>query len=55
MEGYKSEPKRDTGGYKTEVKERIERRESLALRNMVKEEEHSEIYGGLREEIGTKT
>ena len=28
------------GGYKTEVKERIEIRERLALRNKVKEEEH---------------
>ena len=29
------------GGYKTEVKERIEEREKLALRNKVKEEKHS--------------
>ena len=43
-------------GYKTEVvKEKIEIRERLALRNKVKEEEHLEIYGRLREEIGTKT
>ena len=42
-------------GYKTEVKERIEIRERLALRNKVKEGEHLEIYGGLREEIGMKT
>ena len=34
----------------TEVKERIERGERLALRIKVKEEEHLEIYGGLREE-----
>ena len=27
----------------------------VALRNKVKEAEHLEIYGGLREEIGTKT
>ena len=43
------------GGYKTEVKERIETRERLALRNKVKEEEHLEIYGGFREETGMKT
>ena len=44
------------GGYKTEeVKERLEERGRLALRNMVKEENHSEIYGGLREDIGMKT
>ena len=42
-------------GYKAEVKERIEIRERLALRNKEKEEEHLEIYGGLREEIGMKT
>ena len=34
-------------GYKTEVKERIEIRERLALRNKVMEEEHLEICGGL--------
>ena len=43
------------GGYKTEVKEEIEMRERLSLRTKVKEEEHLEIYGGLREEIGIKT
>ena len=43
------------GGHRTEVKERIDIRERLALRNKVKEEEHLEIYGGLREEIGMKT
>ena len=43
------------GGYKTEVKERIETRERLALRNKVKEEEHLEIYGGFSEETGMKT
>ena len=42
-------------GCMTEVKEKIEIRERLALRNKVKEEEHLEIYGGLREEIGMKT
>ena len=34
------------GGYKTEVKERIETRERLALRNKVKEEEHLERFTG---------
>ena len=43
------------GGYKTGVKERIEERLILARRNKVKEEEHLEIYGGLREDIGMKT
>ena len=43
------------GGYKTEVKERIEERERLALRNKVNEEKHLEIHGGLREDIGMKT
>ena len=38
-------------GFKTEVEERIEIRERLALRNEVKEEEHLEIYGRLREEV----
>ena len=33
----------------------IETRERLALRNKVKDEEHSEIYGGWREDIGMKT
>ena len=42
-------------GCMTQVKEKIEIRERLALRNKVKEEEHLEIYGGLREEIGMKT
>ena len=44
-----------SGGYKTEVEERIETRERLALGHKVKEEEHLEIYGGLREDIGVKT
>ena len=39
------------GGYKTEVKERIEIREMLALRIKVKAEEHLDIYGGLREKM----
>ena len=34
---------------------KIEIRERLALRNKVKEEEHIEMYGGLREEVRTKT
>ena len=32
--------------YKTYLKERIEGRERLTLRNKVKEEKHLEIYGG---------
>ena len=43
------------GGYKTEVKERIEEVEILELRNKVKEKKHSEMYRGLREDIGMKT
>ena len=43
------------GGYKTELKERIEEKERLALRNKVKEEKLLEIYGGSREDIGMKT
>ena len=43
------------GGYKTEAKEIIEKRERLALRNKVKEKKHLKIYGGLREGIGVKT
>ena len=44
------------GVYKTEAKERIERRERLpALRNREIQEEHIEIYGGLKEEIGMQT
>ena len=39
------------GGYKTEVKERIKKRERLALRIMVKEQEDFEIYGGSREDV----
>ena len=37
------------------MKERIEMRERLALRNKVKDEEHLAIYGGSREELGMKT
>ena len=43
------------GGYETEVKERIEIREMLALRNKVKEEERLRDIRRLREEIGMKT
>ena len=43
------------GGYKTEVKERLEGRGRLALRNKVKEEKRFEIYGRLREDVGVKT
>ena len=43
------------GGYKTEVKEIIEERERLALRNRVKAENYLQIYGGSREDIGMKT
>ena len=42
-------------GCMAQVKEKIEIRERLALRNKVKEAEHLEIYWGLREEIGMKT
>ena len=37
-----------------EVEERTDRRERLALRNMVKDE-HVEAHGGLGEDIGMKT
>ena len=45
MEGCWKRPRRGTvyekfGGYKAEVKERIEERERHALRNKVKEEKH---------------
>ena len=43
------------GGYTTEVKERVEERERLVVRNKAKKEKHLEIYGGLREDIGMKT
>ena len=42
-------------GYKTEAKQNVVIRERLALRHKVKEDEHLEIYGGLRGEIGMKT
>ena len=37
------------GGYKTEVKEKIEDSERLALRNMVKSEKHSGDKQGVEE------
>ena len=43
------------GGYKTEVKEILEKSERQALKNKVKEEKHLKIYRGLREDIGMKT
>ena len=60
MEGVRGRPGEELfvekfGGYKTEVKQRIEERERLALRNKVKEEKHLEIYRGLRADIGMKT
>ena len=59
MEGFRGRPRRALsiekfGGYKTEVKGRIEERERLALRNKAEAEKHLEIYGGLREDIGMK-
>ena len=39
-------------GYKAEVKERTERRERLGLQSKVEGEEHLEIYGTLKEEVG---
>ena len=37
-----------SGGYKTEVEERIETRERLARRNKLKEKEHLEVHGRFR-------
>ena len=48
-------PNEKCGGYNTEINERTEERERLALRNKVKGEKHLEIHGGLREDIGMKT
>ena len=44
------------GGYKTEVNEHIGKKERLAVRNKVKEEEHLKrhSYGEFREEIEMK-
>ena len=40
------------GGYKTQVKERIEEREMLAQRNKVKEEKHRDTYiRGVEEDV----
>ena len=61
MEGCRGKPRRHSvqmekfGGYKTEAKARIERRERQALKNNVEEEERLEVYGRLREDILTKT
>ena len=59
MEGYRGNQEEilsieKFAGCKTEVKEKTEILERLALRIKVKEEEHLEIYGELREEIGMK-
>ena len=57
MEGFRGRPRKGTvekfGGYKIEAKQRKEEKVRLALRNMVKEEKHSDIYRGLRERICT--
>ena len=45
------QPPHKFGAYKREVKDRTNRRERLALRNKVKEEEHLEIFVGSREEV----
>ena len=46
---------RKFGKYKAELKERIERRERLALRNNMELGKDLMIYGGLRKVIGMKT
>ena len=43
------------GGYKTEVKERIERRGRLALKKKAEWRRHLEIYRRLTDEIGMQT
>ena len=45
------QPPHKFGADKREVKDRTNRRERLALRNKVKEEEHLEIFVGSREEV----
>ena len=59
MEGYRRKPSRGIVHRKvwgrTEVKERIEIRERLALGNKMKEEEHFEMYEGSTEDLGVKT
>ena len=42
------------GGYKTEVKERIEARVRLALRNKMNGEDHLDIYGEFEDERNDK-
>ena len=54
MEGYIRKPRRDTvhrevWGVQDRSRRRIEVRERLALLNRAKEEEHLDIYGGLRD------
>lgn len=46
---------RKFGGYKTEVKERVERRGRPTLKNELEREEHFEIFGRLIEKIGLNT
>ena len=54
MEGDRRKQKRDImsiedgGEYKTKVSDMIEIREKKALKQKMDEEEHLEIYGGLR-------
>ena len=60
MEGYRRKQRRHTVhrevcGVQDRSKRNIETRERLALGNKVKEEEHLEISGRLREEIGMRT
>ena len=43
------------GGYNTEVKYFVDEYERLKKMNTGKEERQSEVYGGLREDIGMKT
>ena len=45
----------EAAGYKTKVRDVIEKRGKEMLRCEVDEEEHLRIYGGVREEIGMKT
>ena len=56
IEGNKNEIMsiEDVGEYKTKVGDTIELRAMKSLRQKVEEEEHLEIYGGLREGIGMK-
>ncbi|CAB1099916.1 unnamed protein product [Ectocarpus sp. CCAP 1310/34] len=43
------------GGFKKKVKEMLESREEATLRKKVRSEDHLEIYGKLKEGIGTKS